>query len=482
MKAGQAGTWGGPGFVAQAIGLAALSLMLAGCSVVQHESQQAKTMLRSITPGGGREADTNLLSEVQLEVMREADLYVAVVAQACEEFRARDPSIEARNMAQQWKVVQATAAYVNATGEHPALSAVDMVVLATLSRSVIENYWVKVKFGPAAEPLLEAHTRLEAGAWKVAHPVLTSEQRDEIRDLLVQYQNRYPGLRVVAAARLPEVAGALGKLPSAADQQSQQRPGNLFSLLYLNPLAGLDPTTEAIQQTRMLAQRMMYYAQRAPMLLGWQVELTAFQLAVQPESRQVLSNLNDVAQSTTVFARTAEGLPQLVNEQREAAINQLLSGAAAASSNLLVGLSAEEPRLRKLLDDTRLTLDAGQGMSTSLNSTLKTFDALMKRFGVGEVETNAVPDTNSTPFNILDYAHTAERITVMANELDQLIKDTRATVDAPAVSAAADRARADLRSLINHAFFLGLALIVFGFGCTVAYRRFVAGAKPPSDA
>ena len=57
---------------------------------------------------------------------------------------------------------------------------------------------------------------------------------------------------------------------------------------------------------------MMYYAQGAPTLVSWQAELTLFQLAVQPEARQVLSDLNDVGQSTKVFARTAEGVTNLM--------------------------------------------------------------------------------------------------------------------------------------------------------------------------
>jgi len=36
-------------------------------------------------------------------------------------------------------------------------------------------------------------------------------------------------------------------------------------------------------------------------------------------------------------------------------------------------------------------------MSTSLNTTLITFDALMKRCGVGETNNAAPPDTNSPP-------------------------------------------------------------------------------------
>jgi glucose-6-phosphate isomerase len=49
-------------------------------------------------------------------------------------------------------------------------------------------------------------------------------------------------------------------------------------------------------------------------LWSWQGELLTYQLADQPESRQVLSNLNGVADSTQSFARTADSLPNLIHQ------------------------------------------------------------------------------------------------------------------------------------------------------------------------
>ena len=286
-----------------------------GCSLIKHETQTTKSILEGITGMDGKGGTTNLFDEIQAGVMREADLYAATVAAASDDFRTTVGTMEARDTAQQWKLMEGTAAYIIATGDNPLLNAADMLVLATLSRYVVEDYWVGKKFGDAARPLLETHRKLETNAWTVARIVLTPSQQDEVRRLLDEYRQRFPDLRYVAAVRIQELAGVLGRSPTEAEQG--KKSGSLFSLLYINPLAGLDPTTQAIQQTRLLARRAMYYAQRAPMLLSWQAELTLYQLAAQPETRGVLSNFNQVAQSTTVFAQTAEGLTNLVNAQRE---------------------------------------------------------------------------------------------------------------------------------------------------------------------
>ena len=61
-------------------------------------------------------------------------------------------------------------------------------------------------------------------------------------------------------------------------------------------------------------------------------------------------------------------------------------------------------------------------MSTSLNTTIATFDGLMKRFGIGETNNTGPPATNSQPFQILDYAQTATHMESMARQLTELIR------------------------------------------------------------
>jgi len=279
----------------------------------------------------------------------------------------------------------------------------------------------------------------------------------------VEWHRQNPNQHNVAATRLTEFVNTL---PQAAATSRRQNPGSVFSLLYLNPLAGLDPTTRAIEQTRYLAERGMFYAQRAPTLLGWQVELTTYQLAAEPETRQVLTNLNEVAQSTTVFAQTAEGLPKLVNEQREAAINQLLAGVAHERSNILVTLSAQEAQLRELLPQVRQTLTAGGDMANSVNGAVKSLDAFVRY--VSPPETNSPPpDTNSPPFNILDYGKAASQIEAMAKEINTLLTSVNQSV--PQLTRVTEQATVNAKEVVNHAFRLGLVLIlVFLVGAVLA--------------
>ena len=438
------------------VGLFGIAFLGTSCSVLRRGTAETNSIVHTITGTAAEAANTNAVATLQMRVMREADQYVGAVAQASDDFRNQVGTTEARTLAQQWKLNEATIAYVNATDENPMLGAVGMVVLASLSRMVVEDYWVGEKFGEPAQALLETHRRLETNTWSLFKGVLTPAQEQYLRKVIQESRAQHPHMRYLAALSLPELAVALSKIPSP-DQA--QKPGSIFGLLFLNPLAGLDPTTQAIQQTRLLAQRLTYYVQRAPMLWGWRVELTTYQLAAQPGPQQLLSDVGDVGQAAKAFAKTAAELPQLVNDQREATLNQFFAGIASERTNIIADLTAQEAKLGKLLPEVRSTLDAGDTMARSLNATIQSLDAFMHY--VSPPDTNSPPtpsDTNSPPFNILDYGTAAGQIGAAADKLNTLVVSLNQSL--PEVTKLSLQAVVDGKAVVNHAFRLGLVLVV----------------------
>jgi archaellum component FlaC len=179
------------------------------------------------------------------------------------------------------------------------------------------------------------------------------------------------------------------------------------------------------------------------------------------DTTRLSESVDRISRAAESLSRTAEKLPDQFAAERQA---------------ILSALDEQSGKLTALSEAIRRTLTAGEQMSTSLNTTLTTFDGLMKRFGVGEPDTTP-PDTNSPPFNILDYATTADRVAAMAAELNVVIKDLNTTLDSPALDArlkavdqVSSRAAADARGLTNHAFLLAAALVVFIFVCAGIYR------------
>src|SRR5208283_986920 len=178
--------------------------------------------------------------------------------------------------------------------------------------------------------------RLETNAWALADRLLKPDQQKELMGMIEAWRRQHPNQRHVDAIRFRELAAAVGM----SQQVASPPPNSVFSLLFLNPLSGLDPTAQAIQETRQLAERAIYYSQRMPTLLNWQVQLLSLELANQPETKQILSDAERLTRSTEAFAQVADQLPKLVNDQRQAGIQQLLDGLASERTNLLAGLAA----------------------------------------------------------------------------------------------------------------------------------------------
>jgi hypothetical protein len=421
-----------------AVFIICLLLALTGCFSMPGSAPKARVSSSQLTDSG---TDSITPAALQARVMRFADIYAATVAQACDDVTAQTTNSDVCLAVLRWKLGQATSAFTDATGQNSAVNALDMLVLTTMARMVIEEYGVPT-YGDVILPLLETQRSLETNAWTLAGGVLTPTQQQELRDLIKEWRAKNPNQHYIGPVRFREFVSDLGKTPTKATTKS----GSLFSLLYLDPFAGLDPTAAAIEETRELGERAMYYSQRMPMLLSWQVEVLAYQLAEQPGSKQVLNDANRLAASAEIFAQTAQQLPQLVNDQRQAAIQQVFDG-----------LNSSGDKSRELLADARLTLNAASEAATNINAGIKSLDEFVRYVS----PTNAVStssSTNSRPFNVLDYGTSAAQIAVAANNLTALLAAINQST--PQLAQISRQTTEDASRVVDHAFKLAVGLIL----------------------
>lgn len=434
---------------------AALALVaLAGCTMPQLPGRASQ----------GRAAQQDL-AMLQAGVQRFADEFLSRTTGALDEFVRRMGTADARSQALTWKLPMVSAAIGIASGPNPTANALDLITLAAVTRLAVEQMHSRAENPSAFEPWLEVSRSLEADAWELAVGVFNPAQREELKSAIQRWWAAYPDARGAFFARPQE----LNKLISE-DSVRYGRPVSVFGFVGLDPTASLDPAVQEVTRTRLFAERTLFTMQRMPFLLRWQVELLGDQMLRQSQVAQALTNAASLSESVDRTSRAVESVSQTAA--------QLPDRLAAERAAILAALEAQEGRLRELSAEVGRTLAAGERMSTSLNTTIGTFDALMKRFGIGEPERAGTQDTNSAPFNILDYARTAEQLTVMAQELNTLLRATDEKLDSPALDrrlkeldAIAGRARADAKSLLNHAFLLGAALVLLTFVCALAYRR-----------
>jgi hypothetical protein len=427
------------------LGIAAF-VLLQGCSLLSTPQK----VVSSVVPVGQSKGPDPV--QVQLQVQRFAEDFTGRTVVALDAYAGSVGTESARILALRLKVGGVAAVTSIAGGPNPMLNLLDLVSVSTLTRMAIEDHWMDTTNGPAFRPWLEASRHLESNAWAIAAGVFKPAQIEELRQTINQWHDQNPQMLAGFFARPREFSSML-----RASAGREKDANSIFGLVGLDPTAGLDPAVREVTRTRLFAERAMSNLQVMPMLLRWQAELLAYQLADQPAAKQVLSDADRFSRSTEVFARTAEQLPKLVNDQREAAIQQLLAGVATERSNILASLYTEEKKARDLLAETRSTLNAGSEMATSLNAAIKSLDAFVRY--VSPPDTNPpVATTNSQPFNVLDYGKAATQVGAMAKDLTGLLTSVNQSV--PQLAKLGGQTGSDLQRVVHRAFWLGLLLIV----------------------
>jgi hypothetical protein len=431
--------------ISRRLALTTLVLMLAwltGCTILPRLFGNGHTAQRA-----------QELQELQAKVMRFADGYVGRMIAPVAAFQTADSTATERLAAQAWKVSQATSAYTIASGSNPHANALDFVVLATLSRMVVEDQWVGGQFGERARPLYDVHRYLETLSWELVADVLNEGQKQELRSLIDTWRARNPKVEAVAYIHFASFARSI-------EQSGQPLDTSLLSLVGLDPLASLDPAVQQIAQTRQLAERAIYYAQRSPYLLEMQVERLTYQLAVMPETGQILADVERTSRAAEQAGNLASALPTVLAREREATIEQFVTA-----------FSAQQRQIRTLVVELHQALEAGTATSDSLNATIRSLDTLVARFkGTQQSPERALPP--SRPFNIVEYAEAAREFAKTTRELEGLIR----TLDsgAPGVVATTHSAIADAKHLVNytiwHSAALLVMLVVLLFAAAVAYR------------
>ena len=402
-------------------------MALAGCSVTRWASREES------------EQRAAQLKEVQLKVMRHADEYAGRIKDPLEALNRQTSSPEERLAAQNWRISQASAAYTIASGPNPTINALDMIVLATLSRGVVEDHWLS-EYGERARALLDAHRELERQSWTLVEGLINSEQIDQVRALIERWRAEHATERAVALIRFDNFAAIMNRPGTEA-----HGGGSLFSIIGLDPLSNLDPAVREIEQTRQLAERTIYYLQRAPSLLDMQVERLTYQLALMPEAQRTLAGVDSLSGAAEAFGKLSADAPAILARERHALV-----------VDLTATLHSEQARMQELLVEMRDVLNAGTQTSASLTGTITALDAFVARFQPKDLQP-PVAAAPRRPFDINDYATTARELAGAAAGVQQLLVQLDAS--SAGVERLAQSATQDLHEVVDHAFRRGIVLI-----------------------
>lgn len=426
-----------------------LGLGLAGCSAIQqmmpsHREQAAKA--RAVT-------------DMQLKVMRLADEYAGGVKESVGRLQKGGLSADERLAVQSWKLEQSESAYTLASGPNAVANAIDMVVLATLSRMVLEDLWIAETHGERARPVYETHVHLERRAWELVADVLTTEQRARLKEIIDEWRKKNPRVTAVAYIHFNDFSKSVGNSRAL----EEKRADSIFSLLRIDPFTSLDPAVREITETRQLAERSIFYLQRAPGLLDMHVERISYAFAIAPETRAMLANVERVSLVGSAADRLVTTLPQMLATERQALIAQLMGE-----------LETRREAIAEVTAELRATLVAGTDTAKALHGTLESLDRVTARFTARPGASQATQP--GRPFDIREYTQMVQELAVSTRELNALA--TRVDTALPAVGQATETAVLRLEQLTDYlvwrlamlmAFAVVLiALMAFGYRAAVA--------------
>jgi hypothetical protein len=306
-----------------------------------------------------------------------ADSYVTSATQVYDELLATTQQPAIKKWAMSQKVATATASYTNATQENPFVGGIDLVILITLKRMALEEYWVPNLLKDEGTKALAAAKKAEEEAWTMAAKVLSKRQVDDLHEIIDQWIADHPGQYYVGWVRLTDIAA-----DRAINPQSPQVkvPGNIFGLLYLDPLAGLDPVTQEIRNYRALTERLTYLFMRMPIVYSWQAQMTFDAMTDTGSTREFVSATSRFADATSRFADAAKGYPDAIDKtmdksiqnvsgmltrERTAAIEQADKSVTSQREALVAAVDAQHEKVQNLVTVVRATIgDAERSVQT----------------------------------------------------------------------------------------------------------------------
>jgi hypothetical protein len=414
-----------------------MTSVVASCSTIQH-----------MTPAYRHAQERHqMLLRLQLDTMRFSDVYRSRVVGAVNQIQATEVTPEERLLLQTWKVGQVEAVYTNAGGPNPALNCLDVVVLATMSRMVIDD--VDRQYGDRTHLLQKTHHDLEEGAWEVAKPILSDAQAVQLRDMIARWRARNPMVRSVVITHFAELANSIGEPGAEGAEKSE----SIFSIMNLNPFAQLDPAVQQLALSRNLGERAIFYLQRMPYIAAQRAEQVAYELAVQPETREMLASAQRVSYVGSAADTLATNLPTMLDKQRDALVAQLSQQ-----------ISRQSATIGELSGNLRSTLEAGTATADALNTMLQSLNQLTAQFAASGLIPKTPGQPGHPPFDIRNYTEALHAATETAQQLSVLTQQLNTAT--PAVRSAT-------QGLIDHTIGMLAVLILGTFSTALAYRAIV---------
>lgn len=407
--------------------------------------------------------------DLQEELLRYADNMTSAVIMGIDHLEKDGKPLERATLLN-FRVILAIDFLTNATGANALSNLVDLMILTTAGRIRVETYWMPYVYGDSARSLLDAFKEREAQIWKIGEKIFQPQQISELKETIEEWRKRTDKLKRSALPVFASV-GLVNEVTGDIRRKKSYSSSSVFSLLDLDPLAGLDPATRELAQTRLFAERALFIGERMPQILQWQAELTILQAANVPQVNAAVDAGSKLAESGDRISRTVEQLPGIVSSERvdffkalDAERVNLFNDIGRERQMLLGAVQGQQPGLLQLSKGVGDTMAEGTRMMAATDTTLKSFRGVL-----GELEKKSEVDAKGPkkePFRIKEYgdaaaeiSRAAEQLTMLLNSLQPAISPENIKRLSAEVDTVTARTEARGQAVVDYAFVRGLQLL-----------------------
>jgi hypothetical protein len=417
-----------------------------------------------------------------------ADRYVLLVSAATDQIKAQTTDLTRKHLAQRLKTESATSVYDIVTSGDAYGRLLDLTVAVTLQSEVyIDEDQAETAFGKELAPILiRALREARVEIWEIAAKALTPEQLDDLDSVIVEFRKKNPTLPNVINVRFSDFASSTGK------SMTGDAWGGLFGQI--------DEARKSVDQARRFGEQAFYYGKRAPLLISWQLEENADEMASKPEFAEFLADVHR-------FGELAEHLPEAVAAERKAILTafderqKTLGETMRQARETMTEADQLTTSAKATLVELQKTMEGVQGLMASTDAMIAKYKgpspptAGTQPAGSGEgagtqpamAGNGVAPAAGATvteaahPFDIREYTAALQQATATARELNEFLKNSQTVAGAPVwdrrltelQKTADDRvklARAQSEELVQSIFFRVYLAIGALFLALVAYR------------
>ncbi|MGH7241976.1 MAG: hypothetical protein ACREJD_00985 [Phycisphaerales bacterium] len=309
---------------------ALLCTVLSGClspdMAMSHQSHQ-RPHVTMRNPETGEVVQELTKLQLQTRLFDLCDLWASLIRSTFDPLidDATDHDIRSSLVEQKLRCI--VSGYTIGVTSDPVGGMLDMMVLSRL----LKQSWgpgprVDDYFGTSAPTVSAAFASADAKVWKIAGGMLSASERSELEERIDRWMRESPDIRSVSFARLSDIDSGFDAKLEADVARSQ----GLMDVL--------DEAVRSAEEFRLLGERSLWLASRAPMLVRLSTEASLVSAFDVPQVQQALT--------------ATEALPHAVDQ-----LSQHVQTAAAEMdrqrAEILISITDAERSIRPMIDQAK---------------------------------------------------------------------------------------------------------------------------------